>query len=142
MDQLFPYANIVVGILVLIVGFLFHWLGQLISVLDWDLAIRLGLQEQAVPAEYKVYEHGIAMADVVVGWVYGIAGLGLVLDAAWGYKLAWVPGVILVYHSASFWFWTGNWKRAGVQLPAYRVPWFLANLITGVLAVMVAWNAG
>lgn len=36
MNHLFPYDNIVVGILILIVGFVFHWIGQLISVIDWE----------------------------------------------------------------------------------------------------------
>ena len=40
MSPLFPYANVVVGLLVLLLGFGFHWLGQLISVLDWQLATR------------------------------------------------------------------------------------------------------
>ena len=36
MNFLFPYDNIVIGILILIVGFGFHWIGQLISVLNWE----------------------------------------------------------------------------------------------------------
>lgn len=34
MSSLFPHANIVVGILIFLVGFCFHWLGQLVSVLN------------------------------------------------------------------------------------------------------------
>lgn len=41
--NIFPYANIIVGILVLIIGFVFHWIGQLISVINWDLATKLTL---------------------------------------------------------------------------------------------------
>ena len=108
MNQLFPYSNIVAGVLVLVVGFAFHWIGQLISILNWDLATRIGLQEKGILPEYKVYEHGIAVADVAIGWVYGIAGLGLVLGTQWGFKLAWFPGVVLIYHGISAWFWTGN----------------------------------
>ena len=63
MDPVFPYAHIVAGILILIVGFLFHWLGQLISIVNWDLAVRLGLQEKDAPPEYRVYEHGIARVN-------------------------------------------------------------------------------
>jgi hypothetical protein len=142
MNQLFPYANVVAGVLVLLVGFLFHWIGQLISVLDWDLATRIGLQEKGAPAEYRVYEHGIAVADVAIGWTYGLAGLGLVLGTPWAYKLAWVPGVVLVYHSISFWFWTANQRRAGHCLASQpmRIGWSLANLATGMLTIAVAWN--
>ena len=140
---MFPYSNVVAGVLVLIVGFVFHFVGQLISVLDWELANRLGLQEKDAPPEYLVYEKGTAAADVALGWVYGVAGVGLILGTSWGFKLAWFPGVVLIYHGISVWFWYGNAKRAGhVMLsdPA-RVVWCLANLVTGVLAVAVAWNA-
>jgi len=142
MDQVFPYANIVAGALVLIVGFGFHWIGQSISVLSWELGTRLGLQEKDLLPEYKVYEHAIAVADAALGWIYGLAGLGLVLDTQWSYKLAWFPGVVLVYHSISFWFWTANRRRAGHHLTpdSMRIGWFLANSITGALTILVAWN--
>jgi hypothetical protein len=142
MDQIFPYANVIAGVAVLIVGFGFHWLGQLISVLNWDLGTRLGLQEEGLLPEYKVYEHAIAVADAALGWIYGLAGLGLVLDTSWSYKLAWFPGVVLVYHSISVWFWTANRRRDGNQYlsDSMRVGWVLMNSITGVLTVLVAWN--
>ena len=38
MNHKFPYDNIVVGILILIVVFGFHWIGQLISIINWELA--------------------------------------------------------------------------------------------------------
>ncbi len=142
MDQVFPYANVVAGVLVLLVGFIFHWIGQFISVLNWDLAMRIGLQETAAPAEYKVYEHGNAVADVSIGWIYGIAGIGLILGTQWGVKLAWLPGVVLFYHSVGFWFTTRNQRKAGYVLmtDTLRVIWFLANSLTGVLTILVAWN--
>jgi hypothetical protein len=142
MNQLFPYANIVAGALVLVVGFVFHWIGQLISVIDWDLATRMGLQEKGLLPEYKVYEQGMAVADVAIGWIYGIAGVGLILGTQWGFKLAWFPGVVLIYHGISVWFWTGNQRRAGHQLMSdpMRVGWTVANIVTGVLALAMAWN--
>lgn len=142
MNQLFPYANIVAGALVLVVGFGFHWIGQLISILNWDLATRIGIQEKGMLPEYKVYEHGTAVADVAVGWIYGIAGLGLILGTQWGFKLAWFPGVVLVYHGISAWFWTRNQKRAGHQFmtDSMRIGWCLANVIAGLLAILIAWR--
>lgn len=139
----FPYDNVVAGVLVLVLGFVFHWMGQALSVFNWDLATRLGLQEKAAPAEYRVYEHAIAVADTSIGWVYGIAGLGLLLDQAWGYKLAWVPGVVFVYHGISFWVWTHHQYRAGHRLihPSVRHAWIIANLVTGLLVIVVAWQA-
>lgn len=141
--QIFPYANIVVGILILIVGFIFHWIGQLISVINWDFATKLGLQEKKLLPEYKVYEHAIAVVDVMIGWIYGIAAVGLIFNISWAYRLAWFPGVIMVYHGFSFWFWSSNQIRSGHRLhpSAFRIGWFLANLITGLLAVLVAWHA-
>lgn len=142
MDQLFPHANVVAGVLVLIVGFVFHWVGQLISILNWQLATRIGLQESGGPPEYLVYERGTAAADAAIGWIYGVAGVGLLLGEPWGFKLAWFPGVVLLYHSLCAWFWYGNQKKAGHQLFSddKLVVWCLANFATGALAVAVAWK--
>lgn len=141
--QIFPYANIVVGILILIVGFIFHWIGQLVSLINWNFATKIGLQEKKLLPEYKVYEHAIAVADVMIGWIYGFAAVGLIFNVSWAFKLAWFPGVIMIYHGFSFWFWSGNQNRSGHQLhpSSFRIAWFLSNLITGVLAILVAWNA-
>ena len=142
MDQIFPQANVVAGLLVLAVGFAFHFVGQLYSVLNLEGAIKLGIQEADSPEEYRAYELGIAVADVLVGWTYAIAGIGLIADAAWGYIWAWIPGAVLTYHSLSFWFWTRNQERAGYDRPFTRWParhiWFVANLTTGLLAIAVA----
>ena len=143
MSLLFPYDNIVIGILIFIVGFLFHWIGQLVSIINWDFATKIGLQELNMPKEYIAYERAIAVADSIIGWIYGLAALGLILGTNWGYKLAWFPGVILIYHSLSFWFWTGNRRKAGhVLTPApLRIGWTIANFVTGALTVLFVWNA-
>lgn len=140
-EQLFPYANIVVGILVFIIGFIFHWLGQLVSIINWEFAEKIGLQEKKAPPEFKVYEHGIASADAILGWIYGIAAVGTILDIPWAYKLLWFPGVVMIYHGLSFWFWIGNQNKLGHPTTSntFRVIWFLLNFITGILALMVAW---
>ena len=95
-----------------------------------------------MPPENKAYEHGIAIADVAIGWTYGIAGIGLVIDAPWAYPWAWIPGAVLTYHSVSFWFWTGNQRRAGDRYTTTEQPfrsiWALANLATGMLTILVA----
>lgn len=139
--DIFPYANIIVGILIFIVGFIFHWLGQLISLINWDLAVKIGIQEKNSLPEFKVYEHGIAVADVLLGWIYGIAAIGLILDIPLAYKLVWFPGVVIIYHSLSYWFWIGNQNKLGHPTTSnkLRIGWTLANFITGCLAVMIAW---
>jgi hypothetical protein len=136
------WMTVTTGVLVLIVGFVFHFLGQLVSLINWDLATRLGLQEKAMPPEYKVYEHGTAVADVLVGWTYGVAGIGLVLGTQWGFKLAWIPGAILIYHGLSAWFWEANRRKAGHGLfsNTLRIGWCAINVLTGGLCVYVAWR--
>ena len=142
MDQIFPGANIVAGTLVLIVGFGFHFGGQLISVLNWPLATRWGLQEQGMRPEHKTYEHAIAMSDVLLSWTYGVAGVGLVINASWAYAWASIPGAVLTYHALGYWFWTGNHRRNGDHYSTTKNPlrttWTLANLGTGILAILVA----
>ena len=143
MAGLFPYDNIVVGFLILVVGFLFHWVGQLISVCNWEWATKSGLQEAGMSEEYKAYENGIAKADVAIGWIYGVVAIGLFLDQHWSYVLLWVPGPVLVYHAISYWFWTGNRRKNGDDLVsnATRVVWVSMNLISGSLAIVIALYA-
>jgi hypothetical protein len=143
MNHLFPYDNIVAGILILIVGFLFHWVGQLVSVFNWKLAERIGFQEKGLPGKYKDYEHGTAMADVVIGWIYAIAGIGLILGTNWSYKLAWISGAIFSYHGLIAWFNERNRRKAGYRFMSNTViiTWSSANIITGVLAIALAWTA-
>lgn len=142
MSALFPSANIIAGGLIFVVGFCFHWLGQLLSVFDWGLATRLGLQEKELLPEFKVYEHAIAVADVAMGWLYGVAAIGLLIGAEWGYQIAWVPGSILLYHAISAWVWEKNRRAAGRPLwsNALRIGWCGANAFTGLLALLVAWS--
>ena len=136
-----PYANIIAGILIFIVGFIFHWIGQLISVVNWDYATKIGLQEKTMSKEFKVYEHAIAIADVLIGWIYGIVAVGLILNILWTYELAWIPGAIMIYHSLSYWFWKANQNKIGIKTTTikFRITWFLLNFITGILAILIAW---
>ena len=144
MTEIFPYSHLVTGALVLMVGFVFHWIGQLVSIINWEFAVKIGLQEKGMPKEFKVYEQAIAAADVLIGWIYGIAGLGLILNLSWPYKLVWFPGVILLYHGISVWFWMGNQKKIGQQLVSdtFRIIWSAINILTGVLATITAWRIG
>jgi uncharacterized membrane protein len=135
-----PFANIIVGLLIFVVGFILHWVTQLISAISWEYAKKVGLQEKTMPEEFKVYEQAIARADALIGWIYGIVAVGLILDISWAYNLAWIPGVILVYHGLSAWFWMGNQNKSGYKLTSnkFRVTWFLLNFITGIIVILIA----
>ena len=142
MDQIFPYANVVAGLLVLIIGFGIHFLGALISVINWELGTRLGLQEAGMRPEHRNYEHAIAVSDSLIGWTYGIAAVGLIINASWAYAWAWIPGAILTYHALGFWFWSANHRRSGDNYGTTRNPlrsvWAGSNLATGLLTILVA----
>ncbi len=111
--QLFPNAPLVLAVLIFLVGFLIHWVGQIISLIDWDMAVRLGICDRNTTTEYKTYEKGVAAADALIGWTNGLAVVGLLLDQPWAYKLIWIPGVVFIYHGLSFWFWTGHQVKLG-----------------------------
>lgn len=140
MVQAFPCAYVVTGVLVLVVGFGFHWMGQVFSLLSWDKATRIGLQEEALLPEYKVYEHALAVADAAIGWIYGVAGVGLILSAEWGFRLAWAPGIMLVYHGIAAWVWEGSRRASGHGMwsDTMRIAWCAANVLTGSLSILAA----
>ena len=133
-EQIFPYANLIAGILILVVGFLFHFVGQMISLLNSELAVKIGIWEKDLIPEFEVYEKAIATADVIIGLSYGAAAIGLLFNANWAYNLAWIPASVLVYHGLSYWFWVGNQTKAGYPLYGLRmrIGWSIINLITGI----------
>ena len=88
--ELFAYDHIIAGFLVLTIGFVFHFIGQLISLINWKIAVHLKIAEKELLSEYKDYEHGMAMADVLIGWTYLFIGVGLILGTPWSFKLAWI----------------------------------------------------
>ena len=139
--ELFAYDHIIAGFLVLTIGFVFHFIGQLISLINWKIAVHLKIAEKELLSEYKDYEHGLAMADVLIGWTYLFIGVGLILGTPWSFKLAWIPGVIFIYHSLSFWFWSRKQEQKGHKYRSTlgKTGWFLLNLLSGILIILVAW---
>lgn len=83
------------------------------------------------------------MADSLIGWIYGIAAIGLFLSVSWGNKLGWIPASIFIYHSINYWFRNLNRNRDGNKLVSnsVRIAWSLTNFVTGLLTIFVAWNA-
>jgi hypothetical protein len=139
--ELFPYANIIVGILLFVVGGVLHWIGQVVSVINWEFARKIGIREKKTLPEYEVYERGMAMAEALIGWVYIIASVGLTYNISWAQTLAWFPGSILVYHSLSYWFWIGNQNKSGNSTTSnrFRIIWFIVNFVTGVMCILIAF---
>ncbi|MCK9152095.1 hypothetical protein [Methanobacterium alcaliphilum] len=135
------YSNIVAGILILLIGFIFHFVGQFISLINWEKAVKLGIAEKNILPEYRDYEYGIAMADLCIGWLYLIIGFGLILDQSWSFKLAWIPGVIFIYHSISFYFWSTKQEKRGYKYRSTsgKISWFLLNLVGGIVILLFAW---
>ena len=140
MAQIFPYENVILGFLILILGFLIHWVGQLISALNWNFAVRIGLQEKTQIEEYKVHEHAIAAADSVIGWIYGLVAIGLILDLSWAYDLLWIPSTIFIYHGFFFWFMVRNQHKLekATYTNKFRWSWSVFNIFTGLLGILVA----
>jgi len=138
--ELFLFANIIIGILIFIVGFIFHWFGQLISLINWDYAKKIGLQEEKNLPEYEVYERAVAVADVLIGWIYPIVAVSLFFNASWAFTLAWIPGVVFIYHSLFYWVMKGNQNKAGNRTTsnAMRFTWFLINFVSGILTLLLA----
>lgn len=139
--KIFPFANILVGILLFIVGVIFHWIGQVVSVINWEFARKIGIREKKTLPEFETYERGMAMAEALIGWIYAIVAIGLIYDIIWVYPLAWFPGSILIYHSISYWFWIGNQNKSGKSTTSnkFRIIWFLLNFITGIFCILIAW---
>ncbi|MFX1275427.1 MAG: hypothetical protein ACFFBP_13985 [Promethearchaeota archaeon] len=138
---LFPFANLIVGILLFIVGVIFHWIGQLVSVINWEFARKIGIREKETLPEFEVYERGMAIAEALIGWIYGIAAIILIYNITGAFFLAWFPGSILIYHSLSYWFWIGYQNKTGNPTASqkYRITWSLLNFITGILCILIAW---
>jgi hypothetical protein len=112
----------------------------LISIINWEYAEKIGLQEKENLPEYEVYEHAIAVADVLIGWIYIFIAVGIIFNLTWAYTLAWIPGIIFIYHSLFYWVMKGNQKKSGNEVTSNmtRIIWFLMNFITGILAILVA----
>ena len=141
MSPLFPYANVLTAILLLIVGFGLHFVSQFISILDWERACRIGLQDKNIPPDALHYEHGTATADVAIAWIYGVAAIGLMMNAPWGYKLAFIPVSILLYHGMCAWEWERDRRAAGkgIWTDGFRLARCGANILAGLAVLVVAW---
>jgi hypothetical protein len=67
MDTLFPHANVLVGLLVLVVGFLLSLYWSIDQPFQPELAERIGIAKRGILPEYKAIEEGLAAADVALG---------------------------------------------------------------------------
>ena len=141
MEELFPYSNILGGVLVLIVGFGIHWLNRVALYLHWEFMPRHGFGIIFGDSQNN-YNRWITISDMTIGWLYGVIGVGLILGMDWGYDLAWIPGVILTLEGISYWINNGKKKSDPAQY-TYFTPseWKVLNLLTGLFVIIIAWNA-
>ena len=78
--------------MVIIVGFVFHWLGQLTYLLNREFATKIGLVEPGILPEYEVYELAIAHSHQDMSEVFFVReGVGVIRIDQQEYDL--VPGV-------------------------------------------------
>lgn len=141
MGELFPYANILAGSLVLIVGFGIHWLNQLSIFLHWELMPKDGFGIHTL-ANASKYDRFVAVSDVTIGWIYGVIGIGLFMGTSWGYLLAWIPGLFITFEGISYWIVTGKKNLQGIKYSYFnRIEWSTLNIVTGLFILFVAWNA-
>ena len=87
----------VTGIVCVLFG-LVCFVGQLISVINFDLAQKLGLQEKNDATEpiYRQLELNTAKWDLVVLWTLPAAGVLMLVDHTWWPYLALVAGGVCV----------------------------------------------
>jgi hypothetical protein len=85
------------GIAALLLGLLV-FVGQFISIVNFPLAQRLGLQEKDDSTEplHRRLELNTARWDLAVFWIVPLAGILMLLDHSWWPYLALVAGGILV----------------------------------------------
>ncbi|MGI9556369.1 MAG: hypothetical protein ACR2N5_00345 [Solirubrobacterales bacterium] len=72
--------------------------GQLISVLDFELAQRLGLQEADAGSDivHRRLELNAARWDLLVLWTAPVAGVAMLIDTSWWPWVALVAGGVYV----------------------------------------------
>lgn len=141
MQSLFPFAHIIGGVLILIVGFGFHFLGQLMGFLHWEPELKHSFIIN-MPIKSTGYEHLVAVSDIAIGWSYAIIGMGLYLGRPWGYTLAWIPGIILLLEGSSFLTWCCLKKVQKPDLSLLeRVEWGSLNIVSGLFIILIAWAA-
>lgn len=89
--------TVALGISALLVGALVV-IGQAISVADFQLAQRLGLQERDGGAEalHHRLELAVARWDLLVFWTLPLAGVAMLSDASWWPWLALIAGAVCV----------------------------------------------
>ena len=141
MQSLFPFAHIIAGIIILIVGFGFHFLGQLMGFLYWEPELKHSFIIN-MPIKAKGYAHIVAISDVAIGWSYAIIGMGMYIGKSWSYTLAWIPGIILFLEGISFWTWRNQNNRPAQDLSlTERIEWSGLNIVSGLFILLVAWSA-
>ena len=135
--------NLVIGILCVLMSV--FYVGQLISVLNFPLAQRLGLQESAdeVDAIFAGLELGTAKWDLFVLWVLPVAGVLMLIGHSLWPAAALVGGALHIDTGGREAFkWLGL-REAGIRLGSagqqrLYVGTLVVFIVVGGLAVSTA----
>lgn len=131
---------IVTGVIALVLG-LMGWVGQAISVVNFPLAQRLGLQEKSDETDplFRRLELETARWDLLVLWTLPVAGALMLVDhSLWPY-LALIAGGINVDTAGREAAKRHGLRSKGVKVGGEREGWiFLAYMWTvGVLGLWI-----
>ena len=103
----FPFG-VWIAVVAILCSFL-AWIMQFYSLLNWEGAIRLGIQNEsfsgdAVEKALANVERGIAWADLLILFPLFISGtIGVLSGQIWGYVLWFALGMLSIYFSILFW---------------------------------------
>lgn len=136
----------VIGLVVLMVG-LIVWLGQSLTFLKPDLAVKLGVLEpegEVDPTLHIIEARAMGLADMLLAWILPAFALAMLLGhPAWPYLALFGAGVF-VYFSSVFMLSRGYLKQRGKKVgrPAseraayvFGTIWIGAALVMAGLAV-------
>lgn len=135
----------IVGIAWITAGTLLY-AGQLISVVNFPLAQRLGLQENAEAADplSSRLELMTARWDIVLLWIPPVAGLLLILDHAWWPPVFLIAGGVYMDTGGREWAKNQGLAAQGVPLGSAREILVMKTtygyfIVTGIAGVAVAF---
>lgn len=132
--QLFPGSDTLAGSLMLLLAL--RWIARVCSLVGYHLSAALGIPRGTRSSRRRPVTREDEAIQITVGWIYAIAGSGLILGAAWAPVPACIAGFLLILQGARSWPFLG---KSFISLAT--VLWSLFNLATGLLVLVIASSA-